>query len=426
MTDIFIPELSESIKSGTVTNIPVKPGDSVTKGHPLLELETEKAVLEVPSPTDGTVREILITKGEEVKPGQLAFRFDSAAALPLAPASMAAITSVPMPAAPPAAVAAPPKPGLPELNALLVSSLPSASAAAIDVAAAPSVRRFARELGINISDVPSSGPYKRISMEDVKAFAHARITTPGLSTGVSAIAPQPLVDFSKWGEVTREKMSTIRKKTADHMSHCWLTIPHITQFAAADITEVDKLRQKNSTPDLKLTITPFVVKVIASALKQFPKLNASLNMDTREIIYKKYVNIGIAVDTPAGLLVPVIKNAGQKTILAIAAEMQALAEKARARKLSLDEMQGGTFTITNLGGITGGHFTPIINAPESAILGISRARLEPCYNNGSICAPRLMLPLSLSYDHRLIDGADGARFIQWITQAIEQPLMLEL
>ncbi|MEI6437974.1 MAG: 2-oxo acid dehydrogenase subunit E2 [Candidatus Omnitrophota bacterium] len=418
MTDILIPQLSENIKSGTVTRIAVKPGDAVFKGQTLLELETEKAVLEVPSPNNGTVAEVLIKVGDEIKPGQLAFLFSGDAPAPAA----AAVPNAPAVAAPLVAT----KENLPELTNILRSALPSATAASVDVAAAPSVRRFARELGINIGDVPASGRYKRVSIEDIKAYAKDRMTTRVVSAGPGGVEHPPLPDFSKWGDTSREKMSAIRKKTAAHMAYCWATIPHITQFAKADITEVDKLRQKRSTPELKLTITPFLIKVIAAALKQFPKLNASVDMAAQEVIFKTYYNIGIAVDTPNGLLVPVIKNADQKSILAIAAEMQALAEKARARKLTMEEMQGGTFTVTNLGGITSGHFTPIVNAPESAILGISRAQLEPCYNNGSLCAPRLMLPLSLSYDHRLVDGADGARFIKFIVDAIEQPLMLEL
>jgi pyruvate dehydrogenase E2 component (dihydrolipoamide acetyltransferase) len=240
---------------------------------------------------------------------------------------------------------------------------------------------------------------------------------------------QPLPDFTKWGEVERQPMSNIRRKTAEHLSHAWRTIPHVTQFDKADITAMEELRKKYREQVEKaggnLTVTAMLVKVLATAVKQFPQFNASLDPQAGEIVYKKYVNIGVAVDTDRGLLVPVIRNADQKNITQIAIEVHQAAEKARARKLTLDEMSGGGMTISNLGGIGGTYFTPIVNWPEVAILGVSRGIIEGVWKNGSF-EPRQLLPLSLSYDHRVIDGADAMRFLRWVVEAIEQPFLLSL
>ena len=416
---INIPELGENIKGGTVVSVLVKPGDTIAAGKGLLELETDKAVLEIPSPSAGTITEVMIKKGDKITIGQPAFKItgESVAPAPAAPPSVAPAAETPAPSTTP-------QPAPAEQPVPNAAPRPFTFSPAANAAAAPSVRRLAREIGITINDVPGSGQNGRISLEDVKAYAKKLLTGAGPHHATSTSKPLP--DFSKWGAVSREAMSTIRQKTAEHMAYSWATVPHVTHFAKADITELDTFRQKASTPALKLTITSFLVKTIAAALKNFPKFNASIDMKTQEIVYKSYYNIGIAVDTEHGLLVPVIKDADKKSIIAIAQEMKTLAEKARTRKLTLDDMQGGTFTITNLGGITGGTFTPIVNAPEVAILGISRAALEPCYNYGPACAPRLMLPLCLSYDHRLIDGADGAKFVQWLTDAVQQPFLLEM
>jgi pyruvate dehydrogenase E2 component (dihydrolipoamide acetyltransferase) len=233
-----------------------------------------------------------------------------------------------------------------------------------------------------------------------------------------------LPDFNKWGTVRREPMSNVRKKTAEHLSLAWQNIPHVTQFDKADITDLEKLRKKMSD-NKKISITPFIIKVLVTALKKFPQFNASVDMNTQEIVLKDYINIGVAVDTDRGLIVPVLKNVGPMSILQISDELTAIAERARLRKTTIEEMQGGCFTISNLGGIGGGFFTPIINWPEVAILGVSRGSMEPSYEQG-FCTPRLMLPLSLSYDHRVIDGADGARFIRWVCEAIQQPFLLDL
>jgi len=264
----------------------------------------------------------------------------------------------------------------------------------------------------------------------VKAFAKAinEQRTDSL-TALPGILGEALPDFSKWGEVERKSMSTVRQKTAQHLSYAWATIPHVTQFDKADVTELEALRQryaaKAEATGGKLTVTAILLKIVASALKVFPQFNASIDMAKNEVVYKKYVHIGIAVDTDRGLLVPVVRDVDKKNIIQLSVELSQLAEKARNKKLSLEEMQGGNFSISNLGGIGGTGFSPVVNAPEVAILGISRSKMEPVYRNGQF-EPRLMLPLSLSYDHRLIDGADGARFLRWIVEAAEEPFVLSL
>jgi pyruvate dehydrogenase E2 component (dihydrolipoamide acetyltransferase) len=292
--------------------------------------------------------------------------------------------------------------------------------------AAPSVRRMARELGVDINEVPGSGDAGRISIEDVKS--HAKRLVTGAARGGGAAA-EALPDFSRWGEIERQPMRAVRRKTAQHLAAAWATIPHVTQFDVADITALEELRKKYAkqaeAAGGNLTVTAIAVKVAASALRVFPQFNTSIDVGSGEIIFKKYVNIGVAVDTDRGLLVPVIRNADQKNIIHIAAELAELSEKARNRKISLEEMQGGTFSISNLGGIGGTYFTPIVNAPEVAILGISRASMQPKFLDNAF-VPRMMLPLSLSYDHRAIDGADGIRFLRWVVQAIEEPFVLAL
>jgi pyruvate dehydrogenase E2 component (dihydrolipoamide acetyltransferase) len=306
----------------------------------------------------------------------------------------------------------------------------------VPVPAAPSVRMFARELGINIAEVPGSGAGGRISEEDVKKYVKAALAAGGTSTagggGATASvggAPRPkLPDFSVWGEITREAMSKVRSRTAEHMETSG-AIPTVTHNDKADITRLEELRKayakKAESAGTKLTITAIAMKVAAAALKKFPQFNASIDMTNSEIIFKKYVHLGVAVDTERGLLVPVVRDVDKKNILDISKDMQELAEKARSKNIKPDDMQGASFTVTNLGGIGGTSFTPIINSPEVAILGLSRGALEPVYIDGAF-QPRLMLPLSLTYDHRIIDGADAARFLRWIAEALEEPLLMAL
>jgi pyruvate dehydrogenase E2 component (dihydrolipoamide acetyltransferase) len=290
---------------------------------------------------------------------------------------------------------------------------------------------MARELGVDIGQVAGSGPNGRISIEDVKAHTKKLVTTIVAGGAVAGAAAEALPDFTRWGAVERQPMRAVRRKTAEHLSTAWATIPHVTQHDVADVTTLEEMRKKYAkqveAAGGNLTVTAIAVKIAAAALKVFPQFNASIDLAASEIIYKKFVNIGIAVDTDRGLLVPVIRNADTKSITQISVELTQLSEKARNRKISLDEMQGGCFSISNLGGIGGTSFTPIVNAPEVAILGISRARMEPVYNKDTgQFVPRLMLPLSLSYDHRVIDGADGIRFLRWVVEVIEQPFVLAL
>jgi pyruvate dehydrogenase E2 component (dihydrolipoamide acetyltransferase) len=416
ITEMKLPALGENIEKGTVTKILVKAGDALKKGQNMLEIETDKAVLEVPSDSVGVIKEILIQAGAVVKIGQPIFKIEGGTAAPAAaPAAKTAApgdkTASPVvaPTKTPAAV-----------TSIATGRIPAAGK---DIPAAPSVRLLARELGIDLSQVPGSGRGGRISNEDVKAYCKMLNTTR--AGGGAAIAAKPLPDFAKWGNVRREAMNNVRKKTAEHLSNAWNSIPHVTQFDKVDITELEKFRKSISGTNKKISVTPFIIKVLAAALKKFPQFNSSIDMATQEIVYKDYINIGVAVDTDRGLLVPVLKNVDKMSVLQISDELTAMAERARLRKTTIEEMQGGCFTVSNLGGIGGSSFTPIVNWPEVAILGVSRGSMEPVYIDGNF-VPRLMLPLSLSYDHRMIDGADGARFIRWVCEAMQQPLLLDL
>jgi pyruvate dehydrogenase E2 component (dihydrolipoamide acetyltransferase) len=438
LTEFKLPELGENIVSGTVVTLPVKPGDTIKKEQTLLELETDKASIEVPSPLAGVIKEILVKEGQNVKVGQVIMTIDTKdkaskettteteapANRPSSAAHTPQATTAPSPQIHPE-----PKPTMSHSDAPVTPSMASptpSSAAAKDVPAAPSVRRLARELGLDISQIPGTGPGGRISKDDIKDFAKRLITQPPSGAPIaSGIPAEPLPDFSKWGTIERQPMNNIRRKTAHHLSYSWQTIPHVTQFAKADITELETLRQRYSTPQRKLTITPFLLKVLASALKIFPQFNASINTAAQEVIYKKYYHIGVAVDTERGLLVPILRDVDKKSIYQLTDELNGMAERARNKKTTLEELQGGCFTLTNLGGIGGTSFTPIVNPPEVAILGVSRAAWEQIYIDGKF-VPRFLLPLSLSYDHRVIDGADGARFITWIIDAIKQPFLMEL
>lgn len=423
MFEFKIPEVGENIVSGNVVNIFVAAGDTVAKDQDLLELETEKASLPVPSPVSGQVKEILVKVGDEVKIGQVVMRIKATGAVPAEEPRQKILTPV-------AATA----PTQPQVSAQTTATAPFTGTspvarffnfvarrnedipAQVDVPAAPSVRRLARELGVEVSSVPGSGPGGRISKDDVKAFVKQIV----LSGGGQAAPKKPLPDFARFGAIRREKMSKVRQVTKDHMAHCWSTVAHVTQFDKADITELEKIRKANSTEERKLTVTPFLIKVLARALKGFPQFNASIDADNNEIIYKQYIHIGVAVDTDRGLLVPVLRDADKKSVLEITDELTKAAERARNKKTALEELQGGSMTVTNLGGIGGFAFTPIVNWPEVCILGVSRGDFEPVYNKekGNF-VPRFKLPLCLSYDHRIIDGADAARFLRWICENLE-------
>nr|MBA2356140.1 2-oxo acid dehydrogenase subunit E2 [Acidobacteriota bacterium] len=295
------------------------------------------------------------------------------------------------------------------------------------------VRRMARELGLDIAEVPGSGPGGRISAEDVRGHAKnvitGKVAGPAAAPAGASLSFEPLPDFTAYGSVERKAMRGIRRRTAEHMLASWRTIPHVTQCEKVDITDLEQLRKRFGTQveqgGGKLTVTSIVTKVIAVALRRFPQFNTAVDLAAEEVIYKSYVNVGLAVDTERGLLVPVIRDADTKSITQISAEIAQLADKARAGKLTMDEMSGGCITITNLGGIGGTYFTPIVNHPEVAILGLSRSATEPVWQNDRF-EPRLLLPLSLSYDHRIIDGADAMRFLRFVADALEQPFLLAL
>ncbi len=299
-------------------------------------------------------------------------------------------------------------------------------------AAAPSVRRVARELGVDIRQVAGTGPGGRITVDDVQTFVRQALSSGGGAAAPGPVGPgqqQPLPDFAKWGDVERKPISNIRRKTAEHLGFAWNTIPAVTQHDKADITALEELRKKYSPmaerAGGKMTVTAIALKVLAGAVKKFPQFAASLDLTRGQLIYKKYAHIGVAVDTDRGLLVAVIRDVDRKGVVELSSELAKISEKARAGKLTLDEMSGGVMTISNLGGIGGVGFSPIVNWPEVAILGISRGSYEPVWD-GKEFQPRLMLPLSLSYDHRVIDGADAARFLRWVAEAFEQPFVLAL
>jgi pyruvate dehydrogenase E2 component (dihydrolipoamide acetyltransferase) len=429
MVEFQLPDLGENIQAGTVVNLLVSAGDRLAEGQGVLEIETDKATVEVPSTVSGVVKAIHIQLGTTVKVGQSILTVETTSA---PAAAKAAPATRPQPAAPPAEVAPPsstPAVTRPAMEpALATPDLPVNRDRAA-VPAAPNVRRMAREIGVDITEISGTGAEGRLTLDDVKR--HANQTLQALRNGTLAApaAAVTLPDFSRWGEVEREPMSNIRRATAEQMAMAWSTIPHVTQFDKADIGELEQLRKRFSErvekAGGKLTITAILLKVLVAALKEFPKFNASIDMQNKEVILKRYYNLGVAVDTERGLLVPVIHGADQKNIIELAVELGEIAEKARNRKLRPEDLQGGTFSLTNLGGIGGTNFTPIVNAPEVAILGVARGGMEPVYKDGQF-EPRLMLPLALSYDHRLIDGADAARFLRWVAQSLENPFMLAL
>jgi pyruvate dehydrogenase E2 component (dihydrolipoamide acetyltransferase) len=510
-TTIKLLERGENGDAGDLTKILVSVGDTVSKDQALLELETEKATIEVPSPVAGVIKELHVQQGKKVKVGDLLFTVEEngaarkqaekpqgeeAAAKPsrpterqTAPAAVkttgAAAQGASAPAAqkkepqperkpqgrqetrpqPQAEPKAEPQPEKPEeREAKQAEAKPARPAEAHAEAeaettesqreapqdekeetvipfraetaepartsahlapASPSIRRLARELGVDINKVSGTGPEGRIDEQDVKNYAK-EIISRAAGTRLPAETLAVLPDFAKWGQIERRPMSSVRRATAEHLAQAWHNVPQVTQFDSADVTELESLRSRFSAPEdggAKITVTAIALKVAAAALQKFPQFAASIDMANREIVYKRYVNIGVAVDTSYGLVVPVVRDADQKGIPQLAKELSELSEKGREKKLSLEEMAGGVFTITNLGGIGGTGFSPIVNYPEVAILGISRLSIEPRQVDGAFQA-RKILPVSLSYDHRLIDGADAARFLRWVAEALEQPALL--
>ena len=431
--ELVIPDLGEGIAQAEITQVFVKPGDKVAIDQALLEMETDKATLELPSEYNGIVKEVMVKAGEKASVGAVFLRLETQEEIrqhevpilePLGEQrkEQEQISRTPEPKVVPAEKG---MTGIPKADRF---QMPGAIAPA-----APTIRRFARQIGVDINEVPGTGPGGRISMDDVKAYSKAlhqkyKESPSGLA-GLS-VPREELPDFSKFGPVRIEEMSNVRRKTAEHLSYAWATVPQVTQFDKADITLLEQARKKFSAlaekeSGNKLTITAILLKIVVLALKKFPQFNASIDMDNKQIILKDYYHIGVAVDTERGLIVPVIRNVDRKSIFELSDELAELALKARNRKIGLDDLQGGNFTISNLGGLGGTAFTPIVNTPEVAILGVSRGNYEPKFENGTFI-PRLMLPLSLSYDHRIIDGADAVRFIRWISQALEEPLMIAM
>ena len=429
IVELKLPELGENIDSADVLNLLVKEGDYIEKDQGILEIETDKATIEVPSTLSGKITQILVKPGDRAKVGQTLLKLESGADDVKIDAEVKkekTKETVPVKKEEQEEIEAK-EAAKGERSTFMPGEIDNQPPIMKNAApAAPSVRRIAREIGVDIRQVQGTDPGGRISMEDVKAFAKQLNEGRTISAGTT-VQQEALPDFSKFGEIERKEMNKIRSTTAVHLSYAWATIPHVTQHDKADITELEQMRKafnpKVEQVGAKLTVTAILLKVISSALKVFPKFNSSIDLNKKEIIYKKYFNVGVAVDTENGLIVPVVKNVDKKNIKELAVELGNLAEKARNRKVTLEDLQGACITITNLGGIGGTSFTPIVNSPEVAILGVSRGVYKPVFKESEFI-PRLMLPLSLSYDHRIIDGADAARFLRWVCEALEQPMKL--
>jgi pyruvate dehydrogenase E2 component (dihydrolipoamide acetyltransferase) len=449
-----LPDLGEDIEEAEVLKVLVSEGDTIALEQPVIEVETDKAIFEVPSEVVGRITKIHVREDDTVEVGDVLLTVEEVAetaervSAP-APAAESAEATAPASAAPapPAEPQRSEEPAAAPERVATSAAAPAVPAPPPDappadgqhgqqdqqapVFASPSVRQFAREIGIDIHAVPGSGPGGRISLDDVKARARRAEPVGGGAEAMPGVPPvvAPLPDFSAFGDTERERMGGVRRATAQAMALSWATIPHVTLFAKADVTALEEFRQtyrrRAEAAGGKLTLAPILLKIVAAALQAHPKLNASVDMERREAVYKRYYDIGVAVDTDRGLLVPVIRDVHQKSIIELSAEMVQVAEKAREGKLALDEMRGATFTISNLGGLGTGFFTPIINPPEVAVLGLGRAEMEPVYIDDEF-QPRMRMPLSLSHDHRLVDGADGARFMRWIIQACSDPLLLAL
>lgn len=419
--DVKIPEIGEKVESGNVIELLVKVGDTVEVDQGIIEFETDKAVVEIPSPEKGKITEILVKSGQVVKIGEAIARIETKGSV--APDDTAPTEEAPKVEPERKQVKAESKPEPPPTPTPVTESEPSGESAP----ASPSVRRLARELGADVNMISGTGPGGRILDEDVKRHVKQLLTSGGASTSGGAIVAPELPDFSRFGEIERTSMSHVRRITLESMSQAWRTIPHVTQFDRADITELETVREKfGKTAEkagAKLTITSMLLKVIGAALKKFPQFNASVDERNNQIIIKKYINIGIAVDTDRGLLVPVIRDVDKKSIVQLAIDLQDISDRSRNKRIQPDEFDGGSFTVSNQGSIGGTDFTPIVYWPQVAILGVSRGFVEPRYVDGEL-KPRMILPLSLSYDHRAVDGADAARFITWVKNVLEHPILI--
>jgi pyruvate dehydrogenase E2 component (dihydrolipoamide acetyltransferase) len=455
MADFKLPELGEDIEEADVLKILVAEGEVVEVDQPLIEIETEKAALEVPAETAGTVTKIHVSEGDTIKVGQVIITIESGAPA-RAPAKHEPDASRPKPPeqAPPQDAEASPAPRAPETTPPAEqqpaakpaeepgppSQAPSPPVATPrpgdrPVFASPSLRKFAREIGVDLGAIEGSGPGGRVTEEDVKRASRDR--TPPRSSAASAPGPRdaaearPLPDFTQWGKVRREPLSRLRRTVSRNMAQSWEEIPHVHLQHHADITAMEELRQQYKERARRaggnLTISVMMVKIVASALRAHPRVNSSYDHATQELILKDYVHIGVAVDTDRGLVVPKIENVDEKNIIELSVELNGIAERARTNDLTLEEMHGSTFTVTNLGSLGTGYFDPIINWPEIAVLGLGRAERTAVWDEQRReFTPRLIMPLSFGHDHRVLDGADGARFMSWIVEAIRNPLLMAL
>ncbi|MFO1408508.1 MAG: 2-oxo acid dehydrogenase subunit E2 [Steroidobacteraceae bacterium] len=424
LIEVRVPDIGD-YKDVEVIDVAVRPGDTVALDATLVTLETEKATMDVPSTAAGVVKQVAVDRGGRVSQGDLIALVEAAAGAAVAPKPQAASAApavapsapaTPVPAPPPAAAPAP-SPAPPSPAAAAGPADPGFSRSH----ASPSIRRFARELGVDLTQVRGTGVKGRVTEQDVKAHVKRLLTSGAAAAPASALPKLPVVDLAAYGPIERKPLSRIQKIAGPRLHASWVNVPHVTQFDEADITDLEatraQMKGEAAARGVKLTPLAFVMRACVQALKAFPKFCASLDLDAGELVYRRYVHIGFAADTPNGLVVPVVRNADRLDVFGIAEALGQLSEKARAGKLAAAEMQGGCFTISSLGGIGGTAFTPIINPPEVAILGVSRSSHKPVYRDGAF-VPRLMLPLSLSYDHRVIDGADAARFTSFLGTAL--------
>ena len=418
--DVKLPPLGEGADSGTVVNLFVKEGDQIAKDQPILELENEKAVATIPSTAAGTIAKIFVKAGDKLSVGQKILSVDGAAGA--APAAAKPADEAPKPKAKAAAPQPEPEPEEEEVSAETSESIAKSNA---EIAASPAIRKLARDLGIDLARVRGSARGGRVTIEDVRAYIQRLqklASQPKAAGGAPAKPAAESIDFSKWGSVTKKPLSPLRQVIARRMTENWNAIPHVTQFDDADITPLLEIRKKYlaayEKKGARLTVTTFILKAVADTLKKHPYINSSLDEVTQEIILKDYVHLGIAVDTEAGLIVPVLRDADKKDLVQLSKDLEELAKKARDRKVSGEDLKGGSFTISNQGGIGGGHFTPIVNKPEVAILGLGKGATKPVVRENKI-EPRSILPVALSYDHRVIDGGVAARFIVDLVKAIE-------
>ncbi len=421
--EILVPNIGD-FDGVEVIEILVSVGDTIAAEDSLISVESDKASMEIPAPEAGVVKEIKVNIGDQVAEGSLMLIIEPSGDAPAVAETPKAEAPAAVTAPEPVKAAPAPKPAAPKASPTVKINEESFAKAY----ATPSVRKFARELGVDLSQVKGSGRKGRIVKDDVQSFVKRALSQPATSSGLG-VAPMPDIDFSKWGDIETQPLSKINKLTGQFLHRNWVTIPHVTQFDEADITDMEVFR-KGLAADYKdqgIRITPlvFLMKAVVSAMKQYPRFNSSLDSSGENLIMKSYFNVGIAIDTPDGLVVPVVQDVDRKTIVELAVELGEISIKARDKKLKPSDMQGGSITISSLGGIGGTKFTPIVNAPEVAILGVSRSKMQPVWD-GEEFKPRLMLPLSLSYDHRVIDGADGARFTTFLSRVLSDTRRLLL